>query len=749
MLIGATEFIHAQGQEPIFKYSMTKYAHTDKVSLRWGAIDVPSWQAGNMYGYKLIRYTLRVDGETLSDSLMNLSKIILMDSMRAIPEAEWEAKADSNRYAGVAAAAIYGDTFEVENISDHPTIKAINRIKEAESRHAFSLMAADMDFTVAKDMGLAYDDTLNLESNKEYLYIITLAGDADTLVLIQGAVSGTISEPDEMELIDSVYASPGDKMAFIGFEIPTQSEYVAYNIQRSSDGGTTFSNINTLPIVPVYGENTHKLSSLDTLADNSTTYIYRVEGINSFGMTGPASDTIHIKGKPARKQYYALIDQGTDLATAGMKITWQFVNVLDTNLIDHVDVYRADRPNEDYIKINNYPLPVSQTEFTDSIPKMTNYYKIKFYDVEGYEYESLHGLVQKEDSIPPSVPTVISGIADLYGNVTLKWNRNAEPDMYGYKVFMSNYRDSLYQMVYDGTTADTFFYTSTELNTLTKKLYYKILAEDIRHNMSELSVAIEVTRPDIVPPSAPVWGYSFPAPDGIHLNFVSSTSEDVAYHKVMRRNKGNRYWTILNTISGVTDGDAYEFVDTTVTLEYTYQYRVVAYDEDNNYSFTETVEFRAFDTGIRGTITDLDIDKVPYDPTTANGIPDSTKVYQYPPSVNVLNWEYTWPDEELFSFEIHRSVNGSPFRVYDVIYVHRQIHTWPQFFNPYRQQGKYFYIDMHMLAKHNGVYGSGSGQQQGQGSGPYPSKTYDYKIIAHHKDGSTSRISSSFGVAVQ
>ncbi|MCC7026429.1 MAG: hypothetical protein IT265_05710 [Saprospiraceae bacterium] len=766
----------AQSQEPVFKYSLDKYVEQGKVILRWAPVNTQSWYAGNKYGYKLTRYTLKENGVKIPDSLREATKLILLDSIKPLPEAEWEAKADSNQFAGVAAGAIYGDSFDIEDLSDNPNIRAINRIKEAESRHAFALMAADMDLQVAKDLGLAYNDTNDIISGRDYLYIVTLAGEFDSLVLIPGTTIAIIDEPTVMETIDSVYAYAGDKIANIGFSIPVNPDYVGYQIERSSDGGQTYIKINSLPIVPVYDKNTNNLSILDTLADNTTEYIYRVRGINSFGMIGPESDTIHVKGKIGKKLYYALIDEGTDLSIQGLKINWEFVNVDNLSDIEYVDVYRSDRANEDYVKINNSPINPTQKYFIDASPKASNYYKLKFYDLHGYEYESIHSLAQKEDSIAPSIPINGTAKIDKYGNITLKWAKNSEPDMYGYKVYMSNYRDSLYQQVHGGTTRDSFFNTTTDLNTLTKKLYFKLTSEDNRHNISGMSEAIEVTRPDIVPPSAPIWGYSHAAREGINLSFITSTSDDVAEHKLMRRNKGSRYWTTIYTVQGVQNGDGYLYIDSAVTLEYIYQYRVVAYDQDGNFSFTSIIDIRAFDTGIRGTITDLEIQKVSYDPAILSGIPDPNKVYNYPSSVNVLTWAYTWPQSEVFSFEIYRSIDGDPFRVYDVVYVHKNIHQWPNFFNGYRQQNKFFYIDLHMLAKHTGVYGSGSsggtsggGSQGGGGNnpggnggqnnpggnggqnnpnGPYASKTYTYKVIAHHKDGSTSRISLPVNVSV-
>lgn len=84
----------AQSQEPIFKYSLDKYVEQGKVTLRWAPINTQSWYTGNKYGYKLTRYTLKENGVKIPDSLREATKLILLDSIKPLPEAEWEVKAD-------------------------------------------------------------------------------------------------------------------------------------------------------------------------------------------------------------------------------------------------------------------------------------------------------------------------------------------------------------------------------------------------------------------------------------------------------------------------------------------------------------------------------------------------------------------------------------------------------------------------------------------------------------------------------
>lgn len=758
----------SNGQETPLIYKLQGFVETDKVMLRWAPANEKSWREGIKTGYKLSRFTIAYDGVEYTKEQSIESKVILLDSIKPLPEDDWELKADSNRYAGIAAGAIYGDTFEIEDLSSSETMRAFSQIKQNENRFAFSLMAAEMDFTVASDMGLAYIDTDHIQPGFEYLYILTLGQDKDTLVLEDGLFIAKIDSISTLDKVDSLVVTPGDKAAFIQWSLPIESEYSAYQVERSSDGGQTFLKINDLPQVTVEGENQQGISITDTLADNNTVYVYRVRGINSFGMLGPPSDTIQVQGKVGKKDYQIVITNIDEVVNQGMLIHWQYQNIPPTNEIAFVDVYKARGVDQDYVKINPSPIPNTQNNFMDPNPYLSNYYRVVMTDIHGHQYISIHSLSQKADSTPPAVPTQLVGTIDNNGQVFLKWGRNIEEDMNGYRVFLSNFRDSVFVQVSEDIIRDTFYSYTVSLNTLTKKVYFKITAEDQRHNRSEKSLVCEITRPDIIPPSNPLLHVVNPTPAGIYISFIPSMSEDVTFHKLQRRKLGTRLWSTLYSIPGVQYGQSYAYIDSTVTIDYIYQYRILAIDGDDNFSSSKIIDVRAFDTGLRGDILALEVNKVTYTNNTASGN-SSNYVSAYPSTVNIVQWDYLKKDD-LFSFEIYRSIENGPFRIIDVVYMNKNTHTYPPELMQFVNLNKFFYIDMAMLQKNvigqngsgngggngaggngsggNGPGGNGSGGNNPNGNGNSTNRIYNYKVIAHHLDGATSTFSQSTSVTV-
>lgn len=771
-----------QAQSPPVKYNFALHGFvgpngdiSNSVKLRWGPMDVYSWIAGNTYGYKLSRYVLKSGGVRNEPDDILKSEVVLIDNVKPLSKEDWVEKIDTNNtsanYPAIAAGAIYGDTFEIENLSNNPAIKSFNQIKVMESRFSYCLLAADMDFSVATDLGLAYEDT-NLTSGEEYLYTLTLSDEADpNLVENSGAFIAKADSVYVLNPVDSLGAYPADKSVVLTWAVPFHDPYIAYNVEKSTDNGQSFTKINDIPVVMLQSEQKGAISFTDSLPDNSTIIVYRVIGLNSFGMQGPASDTIQVKGKPSRLSCYALITSTEESLTNQMTIHWQLQQVTDINQIQELNVYRSHTHSGTFVKLNAQPLPPSQQQFVDSFPAVTNYYRVQIIDINGYTYESIHSLAQHADSIPPSAPVSLSGVCDKTGLVKLKWSKNTEEDLLGYRVYLSNFADSFYVQITSSIARDSYYYYTTNLNTLTKKLYFRVTAEDNRHNVSTMSSTCEITRPDIVPPANPILFNASANPSGIELAFVCSPSDDVSITKLQKRKKGARIWATIYSINGVQlAGNTYAFVDTNVTYEYIYQYRALSYDESGNYSSSKIIELRGYDSGIRGNISNVEVTKVNFN-NINNTTSNPNAIPLYPNTVNIVQWSYA-DTVGIYNFQIYRSFDNEPFRILDVVYLPQDTIREPQQIRSYINTSKFWYVDMKMLSKYgignnpnggtsggnnNGGTGgnSGGGQQGGGnntggqgGTNTNGSHTYKYKILANHRDGGTSRLSSDVNIAV-
>src|SRR5690606_38174007 len=82
-------------------------------------------------------------------------------------------------------------------------------------------------------------------------------------------------------------------------------------VERSEDGGKTFKRVSEQPIVNTFsGERPHSrlVFKTDSLPANDVPYHYRVIGINSFGESGPPSDTVSGAGRPVFAYSASVVD---------------------------------------------------------------------------------------------------------------------------------------------------------------------------------------------------------------------------------------------------------------------------------------------------------------------------------------------------------------------------------------------------------------------------------------------------------
>jgi hypothetical protein len=97
------------------------------------------------------------------------------------------------------------------------------------------------------------------------------------------------------------------------------------------------------------------------------------------------------------------------------------------------------------------------------------------------------------DSVPPAAPRGIVTIS-LDNAVEIQWLANTEPDVAGYKIYVSDRYDGRYEVI--GTTDQTHFVDYGALNGRT--VYYALSAYDYDRNESELStdVVYDTPRPE-------------------------------------------------------------------------------------------------------------------------------------------------------------------------------------------------------------------------------------------------------------
>jgi fibronectin type 3 domain-containing protein len=492
--------------------------------------------------------------------------------LKPLPLERWEALAENDDYAGVAAQAIYGEDFTPETENKSAVVSMFNQAQEQQNRFSFSMFAADISVNTARGMALYFTDK-QVKRGAKYLYMVYPACNdtvsCDTAYVYTG--------PDEyVPLIKPVFtqAITGNNTVTLQWRSPEgRWGYSAFEIERSADAGKTFTSINKAPMINTMPEK--QLQDyhfyIDSLPDNNHTYYYRLRGLNPFGEKGPYTDTISVKGKDVlsitpRVTSHVAGKQGVELA-------WE-IDPKAEKQIAAFKVMRSPNAKSGWTPVSG-KLPASSRNFIDVNPIPTAYYKISAWGTGGDISSSFPVLEQQADSIPPEPPTGLTGQVDTTGKITLRWKANTEPDIYGYRVYRANAPEEEFSQLTVKPIGDTLFTDKVSLKTLTRHVYYKVMATDKRQNYSRFSAVLEIERPDIVPPVPPVVTDIYSTTKGVTIQFVHSTSSDVVTEYILRREAGNSKW---DTCGIITQLDSL-FTDSPGTSATRYEYMPEARDK--------------------------------------------------------------------------------------------------------------------------------------------------------------------------
>lgn len=536
----------------------------NKITLRWAPTTAPAWDYGNTYGYSVQRLTIMRNNATVTSRNM----VYLSRHAAPKPLPQWEQQVKENKYAAVAAQALYGKTFQLKggNVAG-----MMNKVKESEQRFSFALFAADYSPVVADMSGLSIVD-VNVDQQEHYLYKVWVNMPDKKYPIDTGFVYTGLKEQRPLPTLPRPEVTFMDKQAVIAWNYGYYvNSYIAYFVERSADG-TNFSSISKEPIVPTEdGTPTGLMHVIDSLKDNGTSYQYRIQGVSVFGTTGPYSPTVEGKGKKALTAA-PTIRAANVVAEDKVRLQWEYPAVV-TSELKGFQVERAMKPKGPFSTISPLLKP-EVLEYVDQQPASSNYYRIVALGEDDRTYSFPH-LAQLPDSIPPAPPTALKGSIDTTGVVRLEWNANKEKDLLGYRVFRSNFENDEYTQVTVSPVKETTFADTVSLKTLTRNVYYKVMAVDRRFNPSPFSSALSVARPDVLPPSAPAFRSIeyFPG-KGVVVAWNRSGSSDIQQHVVYRRMANDATWSAAATFTDTTS----VFVDNKVENKNVYAYAVIAQD---------------------------------------------------------------------------------------------------------------------------------------------------------------------------
>lgn len=544
----------------------------DKILLRW-AVDTPlEWQKANNYGFYLDKYVFKRNGVRVDPiERVNPTPIFI----KADPLENWRKIVQENDYAAIIAQALHGEGFEVEAANQGAIAQIVNTAREIEQRFSFGLYAADMNFEAAVKAGWGYVDH-NVLPNEEYVYQVKTAIPKEVATVESASVLASIDTYEVLPKPMGLHGVWGDKNVMLTWEYELfKSVYTSYNVERSEDG----KNFKALSLTPIVNLNdkpnapAKRMYYVDTLSQNHKKYYYRVYGISPFGEQGPYSELISGEGSPTLVYTPRISNfQWTNNENEAL-IQWDYPKDGE-EFINKFIMTRADMDQGPYLVIFD-SIPVHKREILYSDLNPSNYVKIQAVGKNNQITESYSTLIQPEDSIPPIAPVDLIGAIDSLGVVTVSWQANTEKDILGYRVFRKNIeKEEPVQLTISPIEINSFKDT-VELKSLNGKVYYSVIAVDKRYNQSEFSKTLMLEKPDVVPPSSPIFtGYSIEN-GSVQLKWEPSSEEDAIHHLYKKNLTDDLDWEIVFS----TNDSVKRYTDKNVIGYKTYRYAIMAIDK--------------------------------------------------------------------------------------------------------------------------------------------------------------------------
>ncbi|MBG6130798.1 fibronectin type 3 domain-containing protein [Aquimarina sp. EL_43] len=570
--------LYAQDSIPAIKI----ISHTDgnTVMLRWAVSNPITWEKANTYGYSIERYTIEKDGAKLSQP-----EKTVITSTPIVPEPleTWENIVVSNNHAAIMAQALYGEKFEVGNMQEGGFAQIVNQAKEAEQRFSFALLAADMDFKVAIKAGLGFIDT-EIQEGETYFYTIKTEIPKEILNVEEGNVYVDFNKSQKLPKPIDLIAVNEDKSILLTWEYERlKAVFNSYYVERSDDG-TDFKRLGDAPLVNMNGKpgTPRRMYYTDTLSQNNKTYHYRVVGISPFGKHSPPSEIV--AGQGIKKLEVTPHISKTEFDTSGaIQIHWDFEKVAESE-ITGFELNWASQEKGPYTVVKKNIQPhARQTTFNEVDP--SNYFTVSALGKNNQKTTSFAAFAQTIDSIPPHSPVGLRGAVDTLGVVKLQWTANTERDILGYRVYRGNLeKEELVQITVSPVSKTT--YTDTvQVKSLNKKVFYQVAAVDRRYNMSKYSKKITLKKPDIVPPSSPIFSAYEVKENGVYLSWINSSSNDVSGHRLYRKHiaEENKGWKLIFKTDTITS-----YIDVNAKSGEYYQYAIFAIDESGLQSSPST-----------------------------------------------------------------------------------------------------------------------------------------------------------------
>lgn len=599
----------------------------DSVVLRWAPTKSGPWKAYNSIGYVVERMNID-EGNTFEKLTPSPLKPWSID--------EWKARSrPEQQFSAIAVQCLYG-RLSVPNATS--SLNAlVDASQEFENKYGFALLAADNDAHTANGLALRFVDKTAKEG-KTYLYRISTARKDSIFIIDTGYVAVTVGASEPLPPISTLKADEREGKVMLQWKNPLMF-YSGFHVYKKSGG--KIEQLTKTPLVamtPSYAKETQDPYYEDTTAGYYTNNTYIVRGVDPFGDYSEPAE-IMAMGKDKTPPPIPSVNKPLVFGKA-VSLTWEVKNPVPD--LRGFIIERSDSLYGNFKPITTKLLDKDARAYLDTLVNPDEpFYNIIAIDTAGNLSENFPIYAEIIDTLPPSVPKYISGTIDTNGIVKLLWNLGKERDLLGYRVLWANDSTHEFTQRTNLVLQDTVFYDSIAVKTLTKDIYYKLVAVDTRYFHSEATPIIRLRRPDVLPPEAPLFTDVFVTDSSVVLRWAHSRSDDVKEQLLYKRKQGEKEWKVFKKFESTLE----EFKDTSVVKRSVYEYQLQAVDSSNLKSPLSTpVTGRPYDTGYRPPIENL---RLEYNEKTGK---------------LEVRWTYVGIRNEKYWFVVYRGLEDYPLK---------------------------------------------------------------------------------------
>lgn len=552
-----------------FELSAMGRAFGDSVVVRWAPHSIILYRDINRNGgYILTRRSLQPNGRLQVDFQKDIKAWTLDEWKQRVPR--------TDSIAGACVQLMYGKSSILKSAKDPVTLdKLMQQKSQDEFQLMFLLLLADENLRHAEGMGLGYVDR-SVKKGTQYFYYLTPKYDGRLLSVESQKVLVMNDGHYRRPQMPDVRAEQFDRAVKLIWDRQVSEQlFSAYYVERSLDGGRTFKRLNRLPYnqAPVHSEQ-QIYSYVDSIQRNYIKYQYRVVGISPFAERSTPSPVLTAQGIDLTPPIGVKNVKATHMGGSKVRLTWEQPGQ-SPDFAGYI-IARGTDENSPLTPLVKQPLGKAAREYIDETanPYEKAFYKVMAIDTARNVNPSLPAFCIFKDVKGPAKPKNLQGYIDTTGFVRVIWDPNAEPDLLGYAVLMANQADHIFTVRTSSYLPTSVFDDQTTLQTLSKKLYYRVIAYDKNYNPSPPSDILELARPDKVPPTSPVINGYTASDTAIQIRWVASISEDVREQILFKRRAITENWRQVSKLNPTQTA----YTDQDVKADTDYSYMLIAVD---------------------------------------------------------------------------------------------------------------------------------------------------------------------------